>query len=307
MKMLKKILVAAMAGVMCLSLCACSDLVISGRSGNIFDTAGGYSFNYEDGLNYTILEGEKEIADSVESIDIDWLSGDVDIEYHNEDTVKIIEKSKKELSDDEKARYILDGTNLKIRFCKNGISLNFNAKDLTIVLPEGKKLNGFEFDATSANLGFDVLKTGYFEADLTSGNIVGAKLICDGDVSVDRTSGNFIISEEMKAGCFESDSTSGGTNLFNASVEDRIEIDGTSCNATLRLAKMCDVSFAATSGDIYIDIPQDASFTARHNSTSGKLNMGFAALLNNNKYVVGDGEYKIDINVTSGNSEIKPY
>ena len=85
---------------------------------------------------YTI--GDTEITSAVENLDIDWTSGKVNIEYHAGSGVSVSEVANRATSEDEKLRWWLDGTTLRIKYSKPQLTIFNNLKKtLTVSLPEG--------------------------------------------------------------------------------------------------------------------------------------------------------------------------
>ena len=97
--------------------------------------------------------GGDTVSGEVENLEVNWTAGSVTIAYHAENTVTISESADREIPEDEKLLWKLDGKTLKIEFHKPGlVKLSTLAKNLTITLPEGRKLAKAEIAATSADI-----------------------------------------------------------------------------------------------------------------------------------------------------------
>ena len=151
----------------------CSALVIAAVASGVHHIVSFAAYNYEDADKYTI--GDAVIEDTVKNLDIDWTSGNIKFEYHDEDTVEISEKSRKSLSEDKKMRWWLDDNTLRIRFAKKGssfFSFGFNQdKELTVKLPESIALENVNIDATSGDVQIPSLEAQKMTIDVVSGDI----------------------------------------------------------------------------------------------------------------------------------------
>ena len=65
-----------------------------------------------------------------------------------------------------------------------------------------------------------------------------------------------------------------------------------------------DTRLEVTSGDAELRLPRDAGFSARVQVTSGSFDLDFAAREEDDAYVVGHGENRVDVSVTSGSARI---
>lgn len=284
---------------LCAGLCACGDITIGGSNGkthnSVFGGLGGY--NYDDAGYMT---GNAEISDSIDSLSIDWAAGNVNISYHDENTVIISEECGEVLGDGEKMRYCVDAGKLIIKFCAPG-AVTFNLeKNLEVTLPKGTNLEFFDYDVASATLTCDELYAGNVDCDMASGSVTFGRLIATGNVNNDAASGSFTVNNEFKANSVDSDTASGQFIINNAEVTNGIKIDTASGDATIGLAKMCNVDFDSASGSINLKVPKDASFTAEMDSASGDLNIDMNAKVQGDAIVVGDGQYVVEADTASG-------
>src|SRR5574344_1946585 len=116
--MKKIIFTLVMAVVGCCLLCSC------GIKGIV----------YPDSEKYKA--GQTEIKDKVEKIELDWVSGSVKVAYHDEDTIKLEEKSDGDLSEDKQLHWMMDGTTLRIKLAASGKISSFTSeKDFIMTLP----------------------------------------------------------------------------------------------------------------------------------------------------------------------------
>ena len=119
---------------------------------------------------YTV--GDTEITSTVENLDIDWTSGKVNIEYHAGSGVSVSEVANRDTSEDEKLRWWLDGTTLRIKYAKPQLTFFNNLKKtLTVSLPEGITLKNVDIDTTSADVTVPSMTADEIKFDTTSGDV----------------------------------------------------------------------------------------------------------------------------------------
>ena len=276
----------------------CAAALIAGLALSIRTVFGfsGHTFPGMDGYQ----TGDAEIKDPVNSLDIDWTSGKINIEYHNEDTVVISEKSAKEIKEDKKMCWIVDGETLKIRFRKPGLSLLGGfvlEKELTVILPEDTILKNADISATSGKINIPALKAERVDLDVTSGDIsadVSARTI-----SASLTSGSTELKSEGDAEEIKMDSTSGDLSV-DAAEAGRIRVNSTSGDIRVRSKTFDDIDIDATSGDIRAELSADPGFTATFSTTSGEIEHDIPLTQQGKSYVCGDGSGKVKISTTSG-------
>lgn len=152
-----------------------------------------YSFySYDNAQGYS--SGACEIEDEVYNLDIDWLAGNVNVEYHAEEHVAVLEEGDGVLQSRGELRYRLDGKTLRIRYAAPG-RLSFRGdKSLTVLLPEGTSLGELFVETVSANV---------------YGEDVSAE-----KVSIDTVSGDIRISAPGELRDFEGDTVSGDIELY---------------------------------------------------------------------------------------------
>ena len=193
------------------------------------------AYNYEDADKYTV--GDAVIEDTVKNLDIDWTSGNIKFEYHDEDTVEISEKSRKSLGEDKKMRWWLDDDTLKIRFAKKGsnfFSFGFNQdKELIVMLPESIDLEDVNIDSTSGDVIIPSLEVQKMTLDVVSGDI---KLDLDGadELRMSTVSGDVDAALD-KVRSAKIDTTSGDVKLSAPGLE-KLDIDVTTGDVTAALS-----------------------------------------------------------------------
>ncbi len=318
-------------------------VIVLGGSGSwrLFGRLTGFSYANAD--KYTA--GNAEISDPVENLDIDWTSGQINIEYHTGSGVTVSETSPKPLAEEHKLRWWLDGKTLRIRYIKDGITLTFGLdKTLTVSLPRGTTLKKAEISATSADISTDNLLADEIVFDTTSGDLnvyTSAKKLTAGstsgditiqqrldldsvnvsstsgfigltlgnakNVDVGSTSGAIRVTASGSIGNIRLDSTSGSITPDLQDVE-KADFSSTSGDITATLASFTDLNVDATSGDVSLKLTETTGFTLDLDARPKKLRTTLPmAVKDEGKYVFGDGSARLRVSTTSGGIRIEKY
>ncbi len=250
MKMKKKFLGMLLLCVMlCMALSGCSNT----------------TYFYDDFDKY--IKGGATLEATIKNIEIDWVSGDVKIVKHAENTIAFNETSNKKTNDDTSMYYYLEGDTLHIKFAKSGkFQFSNLQKSLTVELPESLLLDDADIDVVSANLTIDNVNVKELDLDTVSGDIV-------------------VKSSTVED--FNIDSVSGSVNLITSTCPENGKFD-------------------SVSGSISFELPQDAGYEVEFNTVSGDYKSDKTTTKKSGKtYTVGDGKAKYKVNTVSGNFSIR--
>ena len=289
---------------------------------------------------YTI--GDTEITSTVENLDIDWTSGKVNIEYHAGSGVSVSETANRDTSEDEKLRWWLDGTTLRIKYAKPQLTIFNNLKKtLTVSLPEGIVLKNVDIDTTSADIGVPSMTADEIKFDTTSGDVnavITAKKLSasstsgdlnvrqDSDIntahfsstsgtlaftvpsaekiSMESTSGDISVTVPGTVGDLNLDSTSGSIKPDIANT-DKAKFSSTSGDITATLVSFKDLNVDVTSGDVTLKLPEISGFTLGLDARPSKLKSSLAMVKKGDEqYVYGDGSARLRVSTTSGDVHI---
>ena len=299
-------------------------------------------FGQSAGISYANADkytaGSTEITSEVTELDVEWTEGSVNIEYNDGDRIIISETSSRELSEDDKLRWWLDGSALRIRYAKSGIRISFVSlnKALTVSLPKGTALQAAGIHGTSAELNLGGLAAEQITLETTSGDIKGtaeAKQLKIGSTSGDirfgqekdmetltldstsgnagltlgnvrelsgrTTSGGISVTMGGETETVKIHSTSGGVSLEAAEVR-KADLSSTSGGVTFRAAAVDELKIGCTSGNVTAYLPENPGFTCEISTTSGDVNSELALKANGKVYTCGDGSGKYRIETTSG-------
>ena len=289
---------------------------------------------------YTV--GDTEITSTVENLDIDWTSGKVNIEYHAGSGVSVSETANRDTSEDEKLRWWLDGTTLRIKYAKPQLTIFNNLKKtLTVSLPEGIVLKNVDIDTTSADIGVPSMTADEIKFDTTSGDVnavITAKKLSasstsgdlnvrqDSDIntahfsstsgalaftvpsaekiSMESTSGDISVTVPGTVGDLNLDSTSGSIKPDIANT-DKAKFSSTSGDITATLVSFMDLNVDVTSGDVTLKLPEISGFTLGLDARPSKLKSSLAMVKKgDDQYVFGDGSARLRVSTTSGDVHI---
>lgn len=274
--------------------------------------------NYSDAKKYTA--GNTIITDKVESIDLSYLSGIVNVKTHAENTVIISEETPDGLKKDMLVHWWLDKTTLKIKYAASGTRqpiFGIWEKKLTLTVPESAIFSDVKVKVASAELETSLLRTQNLDVETVS---AAADINCEAkNIDITSTSGRINLNANGEITNIALQSTSGDidavfekagkANFKSTSGKIRIFADKTS-DAVLKTtsgAIICDFNEApfkckisSTSGKTTLKLPENADFDVMFNTSSGKFNSDFALVKNGNRYVCKNGNADIEIKTTSG-------
>jgi DUF4097 and DUF4098 domain-containing protein YvlB len=240
----------------------------------------------------------------VKKVEIEWASGSVTLK-NGKGTLSVSESGAESLPEAEKLHWWIDGTTLKIKFCKSGTELtltDLNKKDLTVELPAFVDL---EIDVASGkiisenmlDLGILKVKTasggasiGYLSAkevgiETASGAWDLGMVSVSGNFKVGTASGGLTV-DAITAGSVEVNSASGGV-MFGKIAAETVRIDSASGAIRLGLADKeagAKIDFESVTGSFRCDLPYE---------NSGRT------------YTIGNGAMKVQIDVVSGSVTVE--
>jgi len=222
------------------------------RKGSGFPLFSFNSFSYPNGDRYTA--GNTSIkADRLKNLEINWVSGTIDVEAYEGDTIEITETSSHNLDEADRVHSYYANGELTIQFCKSQFFVfgSRASKKLLIKIPKAlaADIQNFTLDSVTSDNHITGLSVKYCDIDTVSGEIT-----MNGDVQD-----------------FALDTVSGDCELTSRTTPADISVDSVSAEVTLLL-------------------PADTSFTAEQDSVSGKLSSDFPTTLSDDDtYICGDG------------------
>lgn len=237
------------------------------------------AYKYPDSRRYTA--GAANVNGRIENIDVSWIDGSVTIAYHSGNDVRLSETSDRNLDREDELHWWLDGDTLYVKYAESGIHLTRSLnKRLTVLLPEGMKLDTLKINGVSADVEAEAIAADAVEVNNVSGG-VRMDVIRAKTVKVDTVSGVV----EMGA--------DNVTTMKVNTVSGRVE---------LRFAREAeDLSVNTVSGNVEITLPRNADVTAKIHTVSGSVNSDLPMNRDGKSYTCGNGRYDIDVETVSGN------
>lgn len=238
--------------------------------------------NYPDSSSYKRGGADLDVADyPIESLDIDWVNGTVNIAYHDEQTISFSESANHSLKSSWKLHYHYDSSNdvLNIKYCESGIRVDSDIrKDLTVYLPKDYKLP-------------------FLDIDVASADCLVSNIYCD-DINYDAASGDADFNILGTISYLEADTASGNITINCPFIKD-FEMDSASGDFELKCTEKAPDAFEIdmASGDIVITIPDNSGFRLNYAGMAKSfVSTDFPVSVKGNKYTYGDGSrvYEID-------------
>ena len=267
-----------------LAMAACAVLLVTAAVLSVSGIFSGGTLGnvYADAEKYTA--GDGEIPADIRSLSIDWPEGAVRIAYHESNTVVIHEETEKELREEDRVHWYLDGDVLRIHYVRSGKMNTWNLrKDLTVTLPNDKALESGVLRTVSGQLLIPSLTAEHLEMYSVSGDIRA---------------------EGLKAKALKAESVSGCITLRTEDAEE-IAADTTSGSIALELTgSIGQVRLNSVSGTIAAALPEQPGFTARISTVSGRTENELPMVRKGEEYTCGDGSGRVEIATVSGGIQI---
>ena len=283
-----------------LTLCA---LLLSGCGLHIRPSLGLSGINYEHPEKYTV--GGAAFTDKVEKVEIHWLSGSVTVTGHRGNEIRFSETANRNLTNDLSMHYWLDGSTLRIQFCRSGKwNLNGLEKELTLQLPE-RLLESLEVDTVSARVNLEDLKMEDLELDTVSGAVRLRDCQVSDRARVDTTSGSVKAALTGALREWKADIVSGSVELIVPEVK-AFDVNTTSGSVSLTAESAPkDLDVDSVSGSVTLCLPADGDFTLDFDTVSGSFSSDLAFKTEGSRRIFGRGTGDYSIDTLSGSVNIE--
>lgn len=281
------------------------------------------SVTYANAERYSI--GEAEITGKIENMEIDWISGNVQIISYSGSTFLLSEKAESRLPDELRVHWWLEGTTLHVKFAAPKAKLtgiDTGHKELTLTVPESLSLQDVAIRSTSAEIDADGLTAETLTVSTASGDIgIGCTANA---INLSSTSGTIQLTQKGKADEISINTTSG---KITAALDQADKVELTSISGKINAAAAsvdslsagstsgavsCELAAApsacklqAVSGRVTLILPDDSGFTAKVSTSSGDFTSDFALKRDGNSYLCGSGSSNIAVDTTSGDISIR--
>lgn len=281
-------------------LTAVSAVVLSVMSGCSLKNINGY--NYDNSAKYK--QGEAQLSEDINGIDLGWVSGEVIVKYHDSDTVSFSEECSRELKENEKMRYYVDDGVLFIRFAKSGTVVNDLQKTLTLLVPENRVLSTLRVDTVSADTVIDGVYASGVGIETVSAEVSFSTAGDIDNFDIDSVSGGLKIHADGEIQTFDVNTVSGDVEIRAKSVGE-YSFDTTSGVIDARFENTpSNGNVDSVSGNVTLHMPEDADFTLEITSVSGEFSCDFETKIQEKHFISGDGTNKIDVETISGDISV---
>ncbi|MCQ2086948.1 MAG: DUF4097 domain-containing protein [Bacilli bacterium] len=130
---------------------------------------GSISISYKNENLYIV--GNLETEENISSLDINYISGDINIVYSSDSKFTVVEKTKKEINEEQMMRYYLSNETLFIQPAKSGITKYDDVnRELEIKVPTSYSLSSIKINSVSSDINL-VINSTEFEINTVSGSI----------------------------------------------------------------------------------------------------------------------------------------
>lgn len=239
----------------------------------------------DSGTSPARIDGAAQFSADLREIEIDWVSGNIRLLPTNVSSIQVSESGK----DTSKYPMICkqDGQTLKIEYCTNTIfgdlkNLKFS-KDLTIFVPLNWSGRALKVDAASAKLSVQDVTIQEAEIDTASGSSRFDNCTVD-SLDIDTASGDVYFEGSLNR--LDFDSASAGVQAVLSNVPYEIDMD-------------------TASGGLELFLPEDAGFSVKMDTMSGKFDSTLTYTEKSGRFVRGNGACSIDMSSMSGGVTIR--
>jgi hypothetical protein len=269
MKIYRTMLTAALAAAMLICLSGCSVKL---------------NYNYDNADKY--IPGDREIAEKIENIDIDYMAGNVTVKGDKMATVTVKETSKTEIDDKLKVHTWVDGSTLHVKYCAagKGFSIKDLEKSLEITVPADVKLSDMSIDDSAGDVSVDCSAENY-DIDASAGNITIVQHGESDEMEIDASAGDVDVTAES-IGKLAIDISSGNMKFSADKVPEKSEID-------------------AAAGNVEIYMPEKTDMTLKADISAEDFNSEIPFTKKGDAYIFGNGKSRMNIDASAGNINIK--
>lgn len=264
-------------------------------------------YRYDNSEKY--IAGDAIINEEIKHCYIEWVSGEVNIIYHDQDYIAFSETANRDLSSKEVVRYWQNGAILNLRFAEAGRQ-NFNNlhKVLTILMPSTMTLQTLDIETISANVKVENIEGNILDVETVSGNIkLNEVNFRDNNLSSvsGKIEGELKQSEELDV-----ETVSGDIDLFSSYTK---EFDIETVSGAIELSLNNGQIYGdpdwrgdieTVSGNVEVRLLENTEFVLYLKTTSGIYTNDFPCEKHPSHYLHISSKNSIHINTVSGNINI---
>ena len=258
-------------------------------------------YTYDNANSYAVGGSELSSAQTVNELEVDWVSGSVEIKHGNVDTITFSESSSN-LTDSYKLRYKIENGTLVIKFCASGAdSAKVGEKSLVITIPNDTRLNEVSLNVVSAEITVSSLKANELDVESVSGVITATDCKIN-NAEIESVSGNVSVSGEIVT--IDVNTVSGEIEC-NVSTLREVEIESVSGNVEITPVgsmPLC-LEVVTVSGNVRLNL-SPADFSVKFTTVSGVFSSEYPTTIDANVYTYGDATNLFEVETISGNLRI---
>ena len=208
--------------------------------------------------------------EGINSLNINWVAGDVTVKPYDGKDFQITEFAQRELQDHEKLQINTANGTMTIKYRNSDASLRMPQKKLEVLIPQtlSKNLNKLSADTVSGDIFVDSINTDILDADSMSGTIQISNSNSQ-TLNMNSTSGSltveFVLSENMSM-----DSMSGDVQISGSTAK-TLDCGTTSGNVNITGA-FDSMNLSSMSGEVSVD-NSTAGSAVKAGNTSGSLEL----------------------------------
>jgi len=238
---------------------------------------GGLNFGSE---NFNYYETHTFSVDNLSAIEIDWISGRVNVSTHDGDEVIVTEHSRRRLRERDRMNYDLSSGTLTLEFSAARIRFNPPSKMIEVQIPVSamENITSLSIDNVSGRVEISDVITDRLDVQTVSGRIEISNVTAR-TISLNTTSGR-IETARTQALSISSRTVSGRHNIFGEF--ETISASSTSGRIELASTIMPDtIDARTTSGRIEVTVPMtDTPVPVRYSVTSGRFRSDIPVITN---------------------------
>lgn len=265
-------------------------------------------YRYDNENEYSVGNTDS-ISTLIKNIEIDWVSGDVNIIPYSGETVKLEETSVNDIEEEYELRWRVKEDTLYIKPCKSAgmwdLAKKIPTKTLYVYLPEilTVNMNQIEIDVASAGISATGITASEIDVATASGDIWFEKCTV-ANLDVENVSGytNFT---EVNVEKIDAETVSGNIEIMGKAKEINADsVSGAVCYSSSDTA-LERAEISTVSGEIKLQIPENNGFILSLDSVSGKITSDFPLTISGDDRIYGNGMCNYDFETVSGNVTVK--
>lgn len=243
-----------------------------------------YEYDYASEYKCGNIEFLQSEYSTIKVLDLDWISGEVEIVLSNSNALSIMETSNKTLTEDERIHTLIKNGTLYIKFAKSGWHESYMPeKKLTIAVPSGFSFDTINSTVVSANLRVASQYVRIFNHETVSGDIEINS--CNVTALTIKSVSGDIRTETTVFGGFNGETVSGDIKVAFITMPNKFKVN-------------------TVSGEVNLSIPTSSSFTVYLETSSGRFINNFGGTFSNGKLSVNGGNSIISVETVSSNLTI---